>query len=170
MAAQRPGRPASHQPPPTGRLGLPALLAVLFAVAVEIGTARAAEVIPGPVPARVVRVVDGDTLTVEATIWLGQRLTVNARVRGIDTPELHGACEGEKAMAEAARSALAKMAEARTVRLTNVANGKYAGRVLADVETDDGTDVAAYMLATGLARPYDGSARAGWCDLANLGG
>jgi len=62
------------------------------------------------------------------------------------------------------------VAEARAVRLTNIANGKYAGRVLADVETDDGTDVAAYMLATGLARPYDGSARAGWCDLANLGG
>jgi len=142
----------------------------MFALSAAIDQANAAEVIPGPVPARVVRVVDGDTLTVEATIWLGQRLTVNARVRGIDTPELHGACEREKAMAEAARSALAKMAEARAVRLTNIANGKYAGRVLADVETEDGTDVAAYMLATGLARPYDGSTRASWCDLARLGG
>ena len=143
---------------------------MLLAVPLGIGAARAAEMIAGPIPAKVVRVIDGDTLTVEATIWLGQRLTVNARVRGIDTPELHGACQREKAMAEAARSALAKVAEAHAVRLTNIANGKYAGRVLADVETDDGTDVAAYMLATGLARPYDGSARAGWCDLATLGG
>jgi len=143
---------------------------MICALLAGISAANAAEVIPGPVPARVVRVIDGDTLTVEATIWLGQRLTVNARVRGIDTPELHGACEREKVMAEAARSALARMAEARAVRLTNIANGKYAGRVLADIETDDGTDVAAYMLATGLARPYDGRARAGWCDLARLGG
>ena len=170
MVAQRARRPASRRLPPTRQRGLQTLWAALFAVSAGIGSARAAEVIPGPVPAEVIRVIDGDTLTVEATIWLGQRLTVNARIRGIDTPELHGACEREKAMAEAARSALAKMAEAGSVRLTNIANGKYAGRVLADVETDDGTDVAAYMLATGLARPYDGGARAGWCDLANLGG
>jgi endonuclease YncB( thermonuclease family) len=170
MAAQRLGRPASQQPRANRRLGRPTFLAVTLVLLAGIGTANAAELIPGPVPARVVRVIDGDTLTVEATIWLGQRLTVNARVRGIDTPELHGACEREKAMAEAARSALARMTEAGAVRLTNIANGKYAGRVLADVATDDGTDVAAYMLATGLARPYDGSARAGWCDLANLGG
>jgi endonuclease YncB( thermonuclease family) len=156
--------------PSVGWLGSTPFLAVVAALLFGGGgLAAAAEVIPGPVPAEVVRVVDGDTVTVEATIWLGQRLTVNARIRGIDTPELHGACAREKAMAEAAQSTLAGILEARAVRLTNIANGKYAGRVLADVATDDGIDVATFMLGTGLARAYDGGARAAWCDVAGLG-
>ncbi len=132
-------------------------------------TAGAGDRIAGPVAARVVRVIDGDTLTVEATIWIGQRITVNARIRGIDAPELRGACPREKTMARAARAALAGFAEARAVTLTGIENDKYAGRVVADVATDEGIDLGARMLAAGLARAYDGGGRGGWCDIAGLG-
>ncbi len=130
--------------------------------------AGAAERIAGPVSANVLRVVDGDTLTVEATIWIGQRITVSARIRGIDTPELRGDCPREKAMAEAARATLADLADARPVVLTAIENDKYAGRVIADVATADGIDLGTYMLAAGLGRAYDGGGRRGWCDIAGL--
>ncbi len=130
----------------------------------------AAEEIAGPVSAEVLRVIDGDTVAVKARIWLGQDVTVNARLRGIDAPELHGKCQREKDMAEAARLKLAAAVGTKTVRLTNIENDKYAGRVLADVVTDDGIDLARAMLASGLVRPYDGGTRQPWCGVASLGG
>jgi endonuclease YncB( thermonuclease family) len=49
------------------------------------------------------------------------------------------------------------------VRLTRIAGGKYFGRVLADVATAEGDDVARQLLGSKLVRPYRGKARAGWC-------
>ena len=140
-------------------------LAVAFLAAVV--PARA-EVLPGPVAADVIRVIDGDTLALRARIWIGIDIVVNARIRGIDAPELRGRCDAEKAKAEAARARLVALADGRTVRLRRVENDKYAGRVIADIVTDDGTDLAAAMLESGLARPYDGGGRAPWCDVARL--
>ena len=141
---------------------------LLFLVMAQPG--HAGERIAGPVAARVLRVVDGDTLIVEAAIWIGQRIVVNARIRGIDAPELRGHCRREKAMARAARDTLSRIAETGGVTLTDIENDKYGGRVVADVATDDGVDLGKHMRASGLARAYDGGARGGWCDLAGLGG
>jgi len=79
--------------------------------------AVAAERISGPVAANVLRVIDGDTLTVKAQIWLGQELTVSARIRGIDAPEIHGKCMREKSMAAAATNRLFAIAGGASVRL-----------------------------------------------------
>jgi endonuclease YncB( thermonuclease family) len=49
------------------------------------------------------------------------------------------------------------------VRLHNVRNGKWAGRVVARV-TVDGKDVAAILISEGLGREYHGGKRRGWCD------
>ena len=127
-----------------------------------------AEVLPGPVAADVIRVIDGDTLALRARIWIGIDIVVNARIRGIDAPELRGRCGAEKALAEDALARLEALAGGKSVRLRRVENDKYAGRVLADIVTDDGIDLGAAMLESGLARPYDGSARAPWCDVASL--
>jgi endonuclease YncB( thermonuclease family) len=43
-------------------------------------------VLRGPVPARVMAVLDGDTLLVQARLWLDQTLEVRVRLGGIDTP------------------------------------------------------------------------------------
>ena len=123
----------------------------------------------GPLAAEVVRAIDGDTLEVKVRIWLGQELTTNVRVRGIDAPEMKGRCQKEKEMARAAAGRLAEVA-AGTVRLSNVEADKYGGRVLADVETIDGAGLARLMLASGFVRAYDGGARGPWCGLAGLGG
>lgn len=117
--------------------------------------------LPGPIPAVVERVVDGDTLDVKARIWLDQTVVARVRLAGVDTPELSGDCDEERAAARRARA----FVEARigpAVRLYEVRRGRY-GRAVARVVTAEGADLAALLIATGLGRPYDGGRRAGWC-------
>ena len=115
-------------------------------------------------PADVVSVIDGDTLDVRAHVWLGQTVAIRVRLDGIDTPELRGRCAAERTAAEAARELVRARIGADPVRLMEVRYGKYAGRVLARIVLEDGEDLGAILLAAGLGRPYDGGARAPWCE------
>lgn len=125
--------------------------------------AYAQEVIQGPIQADVISVYDGDTITVEAQIWVRQTITTKVRIRGVDTPEIRGKCSNEKELAIKARDFIrALMGE--TVILTNIEDGKYAGRVIADVYTEQGDLVSAALLKENLGRQYDGGQRQGWCD------
>lgn len=117
----------------------------------------------GPVEARVIAVIDGDTFRAEAHVWPGHRVTVNVRIRGIDAPEMKARCMLERDAAEAARRTLATLLRDGPVAIGNIAGAKYHGRVLADVSTPDGTPVAPMMLALALVRPYAGGRRRGWC-------
>lgn len=151
-------RPSTHLP----ILLLPAVLAV--------GPA-AAELLPGPLPAKVVAVQDGDTLTVKVRIWLDQELETRVRIDGIDTPESRSDCAEEKAAARAAKRHLERLV-ARTaaeVRLRDVQYDKYGGRVRARVELGDGTDLAEAQIGAGYARPYGGGKRRAWCPVAQAG-
>ena len=121
------------------------------------------ENLPGPVPARVVAVIDGDTLVVQARIWIGQAVETKVRLGNIDTPELSARCEEARRLAEAARSLVQELADTGEVTLHDVHLGKYAGRVLARVVAADGRDFGATLLAAGLARGYEGGARLPWC-------
>ena len=117
----------------------------------------------GPVAAEVLRVVDGDTLTVRAKIWIGQELTTNVRLFGVNAPELSAGCDEERALAEAARRYLAERVEGRPVTLRNIALDKFGGRVVAVVE-DGAGDLGSALLAARLAVPYDGGRRDSWCE------
>ena len=144
------------------------LLVLLVFLLLPTVPAIAAETFEGPVSASVVEVIDGDTIAVKAKVWLGIEVSSRVRIRGIDTPELRSRCVAEKAMAEAARLKLTKLAGG-SVRLTNVADDKYGGRVDADVADAAGADLAEAMIATGLAHPYDGKGeRADWCPVASV--
>ena len=120
-------------------------------------------VLPGPIDAVVVRAHDGDTLLVRARIWVGQDIVVHARIAGIDTPELRGRCAREKRLAQKAKDFVSARVASGMVRLVRIRIGKYAGRVVTGVTTDDGTDLGQALLAAGLARPYHGRRRASWC-------
>jgi micrococcal nuclease len=133
-------------------------------------SATAEERIGGPVAAALLRVIDGDTISLKARIWLGMELTVDARIRGIDAPEMRGKCPQEVMMAAAAKDRLAEAAGDGVLLLTAISEDKYSGRVIADITSGDGRDLGAVMLASGLARAYDGGGRGGWCDVARLGG
>ena len=139
-----------------------------IAIIVSPAVASPAERVAGPVTAAVMRVIDGDTIAVRAIVWLGLEVTVNVRIRGIDAPETRSRCRQEAMLAAAATDRLAD-AVGTEVRLTDIENDKYAGRVLADVATVAGENIGRLMIASGLARTYDGGARAPWCGVASLG-
>ena len=146
------------------RFALAALVLASATALSGLSPARAAEALPGPIPAEVLRVIDGDTLAVRARIWLGQDVAVHVRLAGIDAPELKGRCAQERALATAARDALSLRAPAgAAVRLIDVRNDKYVGRVIARVLDRSGADLGAAQLTAGLARAYAGRARQPWC-------
>jgi len=59
-------------------------------------TAGTAPTITGPVAAKVVKVYDGDTITVEAYPLPGITANTKVRVNGVDTLEIRGKCKAEK--------------------------------------------------------------------------
>jgi endonuclease YncB( thermonuclease family) len=142
-------------------VGMLGLVAVAGAPAGRAAPERAG-MVPGPVPADVVSVIDGDTIRVKARIWLGQEIEVMVRLAGIDAPELHGPCAAERRGAEAAREGLTALA-GRRILLYDIRNDKYGGRVLARVTAPDGTDLARRLDSQSLVRPYDGGRRGSWC-------
>ena len=118
----------------------------------------------GPVKARVLDILDGDTFLADALVWPGHVVRINVRIRGIDAPEMKARCAAEHDAAQKARDALVDLLSDGAVALSNISGAKYYGRVLADVETSGGQSVAPIMLGEGLVRPYDGGRRAPWCD------
>lgn len=142
-------------------------LALSTVASALLSPASAEEVFSGPVPASVVRALDGDTLEVQAHVWLGLELTQHVRIRGIDAPELHSTCAMERQMAETARDHLAALA-GDSIRLEQISNDKYGGRVDADVVNAAGTDLKQAMIAAGLVRSYDGGSRRDWCPVGSV--
>ena len=146
-----------------------AVLVALVTVAAPDGdsAARDETILSGPVRARVLRVVDGDTLVVRARIWLGQDVRTLVRLSGVDAPEMRGRCAAERIMARRARSWLRALVGDGEVVLTEIHLGKYAGRVVARVATPSGGNVADMIRRAGLARPYLGDRRESWCQRAD---
>lgn len=126
--------------------------------------AARAEMLAGPVEARVLRVIDGDTFIAEALVWPGHRVEVSIRIRGIDAPEMRSRCGAEKQAAQQARAALERLIGGRPVQVANIGGGKYYGRVVADAVTADGTAVAPALLALAVVRAYGGGRRVPFCD------
>lgn len=155
------GHPSVSPARPLGR----GLIAAAVGTAVLALTVHAAETLPGPVPADILAVIDGDTVTVRARIWLGQDVVTNVRIDGIDAPESNRpGCAAEREQAAAARATLDEALASRRVTLTNVRYDKWGGRVLADLQTDGGESVKEIMLKSGHAHAYDGGQRRNWCD------
>lgn len=123
----------------------------------------AKETLAGPILAEVIKVIDGDTLVVRAKIWLGQTIETKVRLNGIDTPEIRGKCAEEKQLAQQAKSRMQNWVSGKMVYLTDVTYGKYAGRVVGNVATGDYKNLAEKLIQDGLARPYKGKKRQGWC-------
>ncbi len=140
------------------------LRSLLGACAIFLPVAVSATDIPGPVTAEVLSVYDGDTITVLANPWPDSYYKVKVRIRGIDAPEIKGKCEAEKKKAIEAREFLWIMVKhIEEVTLTNIEHDKYGGRFDADVNIN-GVDAAQALISQGLARPYTGGERKGWCN------
>jgi len=107
----------------------------------------------------VVLVVDGDTVKM---ICPGEGL-VTARLLDFDTPEIFSpACLGELATGLAATLWL-NVALLRAAHIAETGRGRDRyGRRLARLSLDR-RNISDRIVAAGLARPYDGGRREGWC-------
>lgn len=129
----------------------------------------------GPYDARLVRVVDGDTIELGVELWPGLVQRVNIRLDGINTPEKRINTKKIKDQGKRDRAICEKIAgvaateftqafvEKGSITVDDVRNGKFAGRVLGNVFVD-GNSLADALLASGHARLYGGGKRQPWCD------
>ena len=130
----------------------------------SLESAAAGRPLQGPFAARVLRVIDGDTLVAEARLWEGKLTRIRVRIAGIDAPEIghHARCAEEARAGEAARTFLSALLAGHRVELREVRRDKYR-RALAHVTAGD-VSVAGRMVAAQHARSYFGAKRSGWCD------
>lgn len=104
---------------------------------------------------KVIKVYDGDTVTVAAK--LHESFPVNrfsVRLSGIDTPELRSNHENEKKRAIIAKTFLQDKILNQTVFLENITTEKY-GRLLATIIHND-VNINLAMIENNYAVPYSG--------------
>ena len=115
----------------------------------------------GTKTAEVLRVIDGDTIYAKIFISKDYSVKIKVRILGIDTPEKNGDCEEEKLLAKKAKELLEKLLP-KTIKLINMKDGKYNGRVLANVIAN-GQDITPILLKYDFVRQYKGKKRKSWC-------
>lgn len=125
--------------------------------------------ISGPISGTLTKIVDGDTLGVIITPWLYTSVRTNVRIAGIDTPEIRRPkCPEERALGHLAVEHVTQMLgsidSAPSLTLANIVPDKFGGRIVAQVTTANGVDIAQSLLDAALAQPYDGGTKPVWCD------
>lgn len=134
---------------------------ILFALA---PSAQSAEEY-GPYKAKVIRVIDGDTVQVEIAIWPGLSQKTKLRLVGVNTPEKRGRniSDCEKRAGRAATAFIRSFLEGKqVVTVSKIRLGKYAGRMLGSIHAN-GKSLEKALLSAGHARPYHGGRRKSWC-------
>jgi endonuclease YncB( thermonuclease family) len=112
--------------------------------------------IPPVTRGKVIKVYDGDTITIASKLPYksSQMYRFSVRLRGIDSPEIKSKSLAEKELAMNSKTCLSNLILGQIVELKNVSTEKY-GRILADVYIDN-VNVNTWMLENKLALPYDG--------------
>ncbi|MFA7327963.1 MAG: thermonuclease family protein [Candidatus Ratteibacteria bacterium] len=113
-------------------------------------------------PADVVRVYDGDTITVNIPSFppiIGREISV--RIYGVDTPEMKGGTVREKELAVKARVlVVGRISKAKQIELRNLRRDKYF-RILAEVYVD-GENITDILIRENLGRTYWGGTKQPW--------
>lgn len=108
---------------------------------------------------RVIKVYDGDTITIATKLPYNNSpfFRFSVRLRGIDCPEIRTKNENEKKCAKLAKQLLVDDIYHKIVTLENVDYDKY-GRILADVLLD-GQNITDILITKRLAVKYDGGTK-----------
>ena len=107
-------------------------------------------------------VYDGDTIRLTWKDPAGYNVRSLCRIKGIDTPEMRGKTEREKALALRAKKRLEDIVTGEFVTIRDPGQEKYS-RVLSDIEVGEITSVTKYMLDDPeICRPYDGGKKSSW--------
>jgi len=115
--------------------------------------------------ARVIKVIDGDTVDVDIDLGFGVWLKdERVRIMGIDTPESRTRDKVEKKFGLAAKARLKELLGAKPILKTQVGKGgedmkgKF-GRILGDFLTEDGKKCGELLVKEGHAVKYMGGAK-----------
>lgn len=135
-------------------------LAIILGILIVSCPADASRV----VRARVGHIIDGDTFSGVVKLDGDVEISVRVRLRNVDTPEMNGECEYERNRAMAAKDRLAQLIpEGSIVKLKNIKDDKYLGRIDANVIDANGEDVGNRLVREGMGRQYNGGHRKKWC-------
>jgi len=116
---------------------------------------------------QVIKVYDGDTITIAAKLPYDESplYRFSVRLLGIDSPEIKGKTPQEKEAAKKSQNALENLILNKIVYLKDMSNEKY-GRILANVYVDVDVDssenqihVNKWMLDNKYAHEYDGKTK-----------
>uniref|UniRef100_A0A6C0DG29 TNase-like domain-containing protein n=1 Tax=viral metagenome TaxID=1070528 RepID=A0A6C0DG29_9ZZZZ len=112
--------------------------------------------VPPVTRGKVIKVYDGDTITIASKLPYksSEIYRFSVRLRGIDSPEIKSKSPVEKELALNSKMCLSNVILGQIVQLKNVSTEKY-GRILADVYVDD-VSVNKWMLENKFAVPYNG--------------
>lgn len=107
----------------------------------------------------VASVYDGDTFKINLNCSLAVYCEkVPVRVLGIDTPEIKGQTEREKALAQEAKAFTKKFLEKEPISLSNCSRDKYF-RLLCDVTNGEGKNLAKELIKAKLGYGYWGGTK-----------
>jgi endonuclease YncB( thermonuclease family) len=125
----------------------------------EVSYAETVKFIPPIIGGMVIKVYDGDTITIANKLPYdtSPMYRFSVRLNGIDCPEMRTTNETEKQCAIIAKEFLLKTIMNKYVSLQNIDVDKY-GRILADVLID-GENVSDMLLIERLAVRYDGGTK-----------
>ena len=112
----------------------------------------------GPYRAVVERVVDGDTVHVMVSLGVDEYAYRMIRIRDVNAPEVFSGPPEERERGKAARDFLTRLLPQGTrCRLATQRDTTTFGRYVADIELEDGRDVATVLVEAGHATPVEAS-------------
>jgi len=122
----------------------------------------AIQFVPPITEGEVIKVYDGDTITIVSKLpYDGSPLyRFSVRLAGIDCAEIKGKTEKEKVLAQEAKNALQSLILHKVVALKNLKTEKY-GRILADVYIGE-LHVNQWLLDKKYAVKYLGGTKSDW--------
>ncbi|NDD82990.1 hypothetical protein EBZ38_01725 [bacterium] len=114
----------------------------------------------------VTRVIDGDTVAIEAK-WVPAPLKpeISIRIYGVDTPEVKGRaqCQTEAILGAKASEYTKKLVSgAKDKKVVLLKWDKYGGRILGDIILDN-KSLREALIQNGYAKEYYGDAKTSWC-------
>ncbi|MFY0656258.1 MAG: thermonuclease family protein [Neptunomonas phycophila] len=140
------------------------ILALLFTTIPQVEAAKADRTYGTLVVQKVVSVYDGDSFRADIAgvhPLLGKDIGI--RVYGVDTPEIRGKCDSEKAAAKNVKRFVEQVLRtANTIELREVRRDKYF-RINAVVVVD-GRSLGAMLIQRNMAYPYFGKTKREWCN------
>lgn len=130
---------------------------------VEFDTKTVKVFIPEINYGKVIKVYDGDTITIVTQLYNGdvspkpELYKFNVRILGIDTPELKTKIVGEKELGIKAKIALSDLILNKVVKLENVSYDKY-GRILCNLFLDN-MNISEWLVSNNHAVLYNGGTK-----------